>query len=83
MKVIINRFRKRELFKKERFSSEQSTQYKRWCPNCGSHNFSILESRFSRIFGQKNKCNDCGYVFKKPSTERVKSKRNRFSRSKR
>jgi len=82
MKIAFNRYRfsKRELFKKENSSSERSTRYKRWCPNCGSHNFRVLESRFSRIFGQKNKCDDCGFVFKRPATERVKSKRSSFSR---
>jgi transposase-like protein len=72
--------RRHETFKKEDFSKASGVAHKRLCPNCGSPEFKVLESFWNLFLGQRSRCSDCGFVFKKPFTEKEYRKSGKFDR---
>jgi len=77
-----NKSRKPENIKSEDSLHKTGTKHLRVCPNCGSTHFRITPTRLSWVFGQKNKCDDCGFIFKQPWTEIEKQKQKKFDRKK-
>lgn len=78
--ITVHKHAKKEIFKTEDKLSATGTKYKRVCPNCGHGEFTVVKSKFSWLFGQKSKCRKCGFIFKKPWTEKEYQRKGRFSR---
>ena len=78
--VTVHKHAKKEIFKTEDKLSAIGTKYIKKCPNCMHTEFKVVESRLSWLFGQKSKCMKCGFVFKKPWTEKESQRKGRFSR---
>jgi transposase-like protein len=83
IKINHHRRNKKEAFKKEAYEKNKQIEHKRVCPNCGNSfdegNGFIVQKK---LFGQRSKCNRCGYTFKDPFTEIVKTKQGVFRREK-
>ena len=72
--------RRKETFKTEDTLSRKGAKHRKVCPNCGHGDFAVVKSKFSWLFGQKNKCKKCDYIFKEAWTEMEFQREGRFSR---
>ena len=62
---------------------EKGRHYNRVCPNCGKGHFRVIPNKLSWLIGQKTKCYNCNYVFRKPWTEKTWRSRRKVKQNKR